>query len=69
MKCPHCGENIERELRIKLSTGDGKIRVVATDTFEDPKLERKAVKAVANILVAIGRELGTPMKFGKVKQE
>ena len=68
MDCPHCGEAIERELLIEVTpTERGNIDIKVTDTFEDPVLERRAAKATGKLLVAIGRELGTRLKLGKVK--
>ena len=68
MNCPHCGEVIERELLIQVTpTERGGIHVEVSDTFEDPTLERKVARATGKLLVEIGRELGTPLKLGKVK--
>ena len=68
MKCPHCGEEIERELRIELSTEGAKIQVEVTDTYGDETLERKTARTMGKLLAAIGEELGTPMKIGKVRR-
>ena len=66
--CPHCGKDFEREVKVNVhSAAAGRIEVVVTDNAGDVQFEKQYARAVGKLLIAIAKDMGTPMKMGKVR--